>query len=175
MGFLSIQGGVLTYSQYKDQIETYKKHGLMQFVSVYNSHKSRLIPLKDLKWGEEMEYQLYVFDEQNKSIKLSNRGPELIHKFNQSSLASDHEINLMPEFGGWMIEAVPSKPYDSIIDAAQLLSCEQKLHVRREVLDEYCINQGMQIVSLANVPSLGTTDHIILDDKDYERLVNENK
>jgi hypothetical protein len=49
---------------------------------------------------------------------LSNRGPELIHKFNQSSLASDHEINLMPEFGGWMIEAVPSKPYDSIIDAA---------------------------------------------------------
>jgi len=55
------------------------------------------------------------------------------------------------------------------------LSCEQKLHARRDVLDDYCINQGMQIVSLANVPSLGTTDHIILDDKDYERQVNENK
>jgi len=74
----------------------------------------------------------------------------------------------MPEFGGWMIEAVPSKPYDSIIDAAQLLSCEEKLHVRRDVLDEYCINKGMQIVSLANAPALGTKDHIILDDKEYE-------
>jgi hypothetical protein len=46
----------------------------------------------------------------------------------------------MPEFGGWMIEAVPLKPYDSLIDAAELLSCEQKLHARREVLDEYCMN-----------------------------------
>ena len=62
MGFLSIQGGVLTYSEYKDKIETYKRHGLMQFASVYNSHKEKFIPLSDLKWGEEMEYQLYVFD-----------------------------------------------------------------------------------------------------------------
>ena len=78
MGFLNIQGGVLTYNQYKDKIETYKQHGLMQFASVYNAHKERYIPLKDLKWGEEMEYQLYVPDAQNKSIKLSNRGTELI-------------------------------------------------------------------------------------------------
>lgn len=50
----------------------------MQFVSVYNAHKKRFIPLKDLKWGEEMEYSLYVPDEKTQSIKLSNRGPELI-------------------------------------------------------------------------------------------------
>jgi len=33
----------------------------------------------------------------------------------------------MPEFGGWMIEAVPKDPYRSIIDAEELLSCEAKL------------------------------------------------
>jgi hypothetical protein len=37
----------------------------------------------------------------------------------------------MPEFGGWMIEAVPLKPYNSLIDPAELLSCEEKLLKRR--------------------------------------------
>lgn len=48
----------MTYEQYKDKIEMYKRHGLLQFVSLYKTHKSRFIELKDLKWGEEMEYQL---------------------------------------------------------------------------------------------------------------------
>lgn len=37
MGFLNVKGGVLTYNQYKEKIENYKKHGLMQFCSLYNS------------------------------------------------------------------------------------------------------------------------------------------
>ena len=115
----------------------------MQFISLYNSHKDRYIALKDLKWGEEMEYQLYVPDLKNKSIRLSNKGPQLIKEFNESSISKSNDINLMPEFGGWMIEAVPSKPYDSLIDAASLLSCESKLHIRRDVLDEFCVNKGM--------------------------------
>ena len=56
MGFFNVKGGVLTYNQYKEKIEQYKKHGLMQFVSLYDAHKNRQIALKDLKWGEEMEY-----------------------------------------------------------------------------------------------------------------------
>jgi hypothetical protein len=56
MGFLSVQGGVLTYNSYKDKIDQYNRHGLKQFVSIYDAHKERNIPLKELKWGEEMEY-----------------------------------------------------------------------------------------------------------------------
>ena len=59
MGFLNILGEVLTYDQYKEKIEQYKQHGLNQFLSVYNANKAKFIPLKDLKWGEEMEYQIY--------------------------------------------------------------------------------------------------------------------
>ena len=76
MGFLSVQGGLLTYNQYKNKVDQYKKHGLKQFVSIYDAHKSRHIPLQDLKWGEEMEYQLYLKNQSK--ILLSNRGPELI-------------------------------------------------------------------------------------------------
>jgi hypothetical protein len=56
MGFLNVKGNVLTYNQYKDKIEGYKRHGLLQFVSLYNAHKNKFIPLRDLKWGEEMEF-----------------------------------------------------------------------------------------------------------------------
>ena len=97
---------------------------------------------------------------QEKKIVLSNRGPELIQHFNSSKQGAKSGIVLMPEFGGWMIEAVPSKPYDSLIDAEELLSCEHKLHHRREVLDEFCSQYDIQIVSLPNAPSLGTANHI---------------
>ena len=29
MGFLSVQGGVLTFNQYKEKIEEFKRHGLL--------------------------------------------------------------------------------------------------------------------------------------------------
>ena len=58
---------------------------------------------------------------------MSNRGLELIEGFNNSTLSSENGIVLMPEFGGWMVEAVPKEPYKSIIDAEELLSCEMKL------------------------------------------------
>lgn len=38
---------------------------------------------------------------------MSNRGLELIEVFNNSELSSENGIVLMPEFGGWMVEAVP--------------------------------------------------------------------
>jgi len=58
---------------------------------------------------------------------MSNRGPELISVFNGSGRAEESGVVLMPEFGGWMIEAVPNQPYTSISDAEQLLSCCKKL------------------------------------------------
>ena len=79
----------------------------------------------------------------------------------------------MPEFGGWMVEAVPSKPYNSIVDPAELLSCEEKLHRRRHVLSDFFRDQGLQLVSSTNVGMLGTEDHMYLGDN--EELDNEYK
>ena len=59
---------------------------------------------------------------------MSNRGLELIDVFNKSPASKENEILLMPEFGGWMVEAVPTKPYCCTIDAGELLSCEFKLY-----------------------------------------------
>lgn len=36
-------------------------------------------------------------------------------------------FKLMPEFGNWMIEAVPNQPYGTYADPAQLLSSYAKI------------------------------------------------
>lgn len=86
----------------------------------------------------------------------------MIKKYNEADFSEDNEVYLMPEFGGWMIEAVPSKPYNSTIEAEDLLSCEDKLHRRREALQTFLRKQdsNLIIVSLPNAPGLGTPNHI---------------
>ena len=68
MGFLTVNGVLMTYDEYKHLQDMYKRHGLMQFVKLFNIHKDRQIDAADLHWGEEIEYHLYKFDEQKKSV-----------------------------------------------------------------------------------------------------------
>ena len=94
-----------------------------------------------------MEYQIYEPTNSkipgHQHMQLSNRGPELIKIFNEKYATPETDIVLMPEFGGWMVEAVPMNPYNSLLDAAELLSCEDKLHKRRAVLDEFFKEYGL--------------------------------
>ena len=83
MGYLTIQGKLLTYEEYKEQIETYKVHGLREFLEVYNAHKDVKKELKDLKWGEEMEYTLFYFDVSSQKLCLTNQGFKMIEEFNE--------------------------------------------------------------------------------------------
>ena len=137
MGLLKVAGKLLTYNEYKDQLEKHKMHGLKQFKSGYLAHKDKYIELKDLKWGEEMEYSIYKYDAELNMIKLSSRGPELIQEFNSRSDEYKDEVVLMPEFGCWMVEAVPTKPYNSLVEPIELLSVEDKLDHRRNTLDKF--------------------------------------
>jgi hypothetical protein len=56
MGFLSVMGFLMTYEEYKNWEVRYKRHGLMQFMNIYNAHRDKSIQKKDLHWGEEVEY-----------------------------------------------------------------------------------------------------------------------
>jgi len=59
MGFLTVNGMLMTYDEYKHKIKCYNALGLMQFANLYNIYKDRFIEEKDLHWGEEIEYHLY--------------------------------------------------------------------------------------------------------------------
>lgn len=100
----------MTYSEYKHLLEKYKQRGLLEFLEIYFAQKDKHRERRDLHWGEELEYTLFVFDEENKRIQLSNNAFDLLHEFNEEHREGTdlQEIDLHPEFGNWMVEAVPA-------------------------------------------------------------------
>ncbi len=159
MGFLTLNGKLLTYDEYKNVQHMYKRHGLMQFVKLYNIHKDRQIEEKDLHWGEEIEYHMYNFDEASNKVRLACDADDIIEKFEQytsmlddfgddemnsqmqdialfgfneaeRSEMGDPDFKLLPEFGNFMIEAVPNEPYGAYGDPNELLKCESKISNR---------------------------------------------
>ena len=85
MGFLDVKGRKMTYNEYNnpETIRKYKTNGLLQFLNIFKAHKDRFIPKKDLHWGEEMEYTLFVMDSSRKKAWLAAQGYSLIETFNQ--------------------------------------------------------------------------------------------
>lgn len=54
----------------------------------------------------------------------------------------------------------------SISDANILLSSMDKLKNRRNVLHKYFKDHNLMILSMPNAPSLGTKDHIVIEDEE---------
>lgn len=147
MGFLTVNGQLMTYDEYKHLVNLYRAHGILQFMKLYNVHKDREIAPEDLHWGEEIEYKLYKFDEEGKKVLLSCDADDIITDFTTQAQVfetfSDNEeeskaiaeltdqekpdFKLLPEFGNWMIEAVPTDPYGAYSDPSQLLQCGEKI------------------------------------------------
>jgi hypothetical protein len=85
-----------------------------------------------LHWGEEIEYHLYSLDKKKNTAKLSCDASDILRDFNEilESGVEDPGFKLLPEFGNWMIEAVPSVPYKNYADPNNLLSCFEKISTR---------------------------------------------
>ncbi len=72
MGYLTIEGRLMTYSEYRDNTVNYKLHGLKQFIKIYTAHKDRKMARENLHWGEEIEYSLFQFDAETQRVYLTN-------------------------------------------------------------------------------------------------------
>lgn len=77
-----------------------------------------------MHWGEEIEYHLYSLCHETKQVKLACDAREIIAKFKEQTEKTGEQslFKLLPEFGNWMIEAVPAEPYGTYSDPEQLLS-----------------------------------------------------
>ena len=81
MGFLTVNGNLMTYNEYEHLINLYRAHGIMQFMKLYNVHKDRQIAAEDLHWGEEIEYKLYKFDDANRKVYLTCDADDIMSDF----------------------------------------------------------------------------------------------
>jgi hypothetical protein len=81
MGFFTTLGYLMTYNEYKEHVKCYKRAGLIQFTNLIKAHRDRNIEAKDLHWGEEIEYHLYSFREDQNLVLLSCDCNELLERF----------------------------------------------------------------------------------------------
>ncbi|KAL7539988.1 hypothetical protein ACHAXR_010656, partial [Thalassiosira sp. AJA248-18] len=117
----------------KKNLNYVREAGVRQFISTYNRVKD--LKGDELLWGDEIEYGIFVLDPENKKIRLSLRAKEIMDNLNRNEEFYSYEnegCNWVPEYGAWMIEATPSRPYTGY--STDLLRVERNMRLRRKRL-----------------------------------------
>lgn len=108
-----------------------REAGVRQFISTYNRVKD--LKGDELLWGDEIEYGIFVLDPEQKKIRLSLRGKEIMDELNKKETSNSQMAegcNWVPEYGAWMVEATPNRPYTGY--ATDLLRVERNMRLRRK-------------------------------------------
>jgi hypothetical protein len=74
MGLLKV-GVPQPWEKSKKNLNYVREAGVRQFISTYNRVKD--LKADELLWGDEIEYGIFVLDEQNKKVRLSLRAKEV--------------------------------------------------------------------------------------------------
>jgi len=128
-----VKGVPITWEDSLKYLDYVKTHGIQQFLETW--HRVKDFSQDELKWGDEIECGIFVINAKSKSIKLQLRGAELLELLQQNELKVMHQsegCTWHPEFGTWMIESTPSRPYSNY--ATDLLRVERNMILRRRRL-----------------------------------------
>jgi len=74
-----------------------------------------------------------------------------------------------------MVEAVPARPYGPSHNPDELLSAFEKLKLRRKILEDHFFMHGVGLASLSSPLILGTKDHILIKDFEYQKQVIDHE
>lgn len=132
MGLLTV-GKPLSPEETKKASKHVRDHGISQFLCTWKRVKD--ISEDSLRFGDEIECGIFVIDSEKKTVKMSLRAAEIRDylSFKEDEVAHQTEgVSWHPEFGGWMIESTPSRPYSNY--ASELLRVERNMILRRRRL-----------------------------------------
>lgn len=154
MGLLT-EGSPLSWEETKKLSKHVREHGIEQFIHLYARLRDRQGDI--LKWGDEVEYILVKFDEENKTARVSLRAQDLLAQLNEKELADPNGVKSLwrPEYGAYMIEGTPGKPYGGLL--AHFNVVEANMKYRRQELSEL-LPTGESVMSITNFPRLGCID-----------------
>ncbi|KAL8721852.1 MAG: hypothetical protein Q9225_001566 [Loekoesia sp. 1 TL-2023] len=127
-----------------------------------------------LLWGDEVEYLVVAFDEQQQKVKLSLRQADILDALSKDEALQkqggcvpdlqkvaregDSLPTFHPEFGRFMLEATPGKPWG--IGIKDLLDVEPNMKWRRSIAKEH-MEPNEYPITLTTFPRLGTRDEFI--------------
>lgn len=166
MGLLA-KGTPLSWEKSKVHFAYVKKHGIIQFLNIWNSTKDNTSEI--FKWGDEIEYMLVSITEDSKSEKkaqLLMKGDKLLDEMERvnaeltTKYGANHcaQIVFHPEYGRHMIEATPGLPYDGFLK--NLKNVEQNMILRRQAIELLLKPQdGEYAMAITVFPLMGTPEH----------------
>jgi len=135
-----------------------REHGITQFLNTWRRVKD--IHDDELRFGDEIECGIFVINGLEKTVKLSIRGAEIRKILSEKEIENLHQVESCtwhPEFGAWMVESTPGKPYSNY--ANDLLRVEKNMIIRRRRLLSV-LNKNEIAPTTTCFPLLGVGDFI---------------
>lgn len=159
MGFL-FSSKSLDWQDSLEFLKYIRDHGIEQFLHTFHSVKSVKEDL--LRWGDELEYGVVRFEGSNQDPKrrvtASLRSSQIIDDLRRiddhgqvHGLSESDRFMWMPEYGSWMLESTPGKPYEGL---TSLLEVENNMMMRRSRLLS-CLRPDEIVPTLSCFPMLG--------------------
>ncbi|XP_011496435.1 PREDICTED: glutamate--cysteine ligase catalytic subunit [Ceratosolen solmsi marchali] len=154
MGLLS-EGSPLNWEETKKLSDHVRKHGIIQFINLYKRLRDREGDV--LKWGDEVEYILVKFNDSEKTAKVSLRAEKYLSQLQEKEHNDPSNVKSLwrPEYGAYMIEGTPGKPYGGLL--AHFNVVEANMQYRRQEATKL-LEPGEVLMSLTNFPRLGADD-----------------
>ncbi|KAF9118819.1 hypothetical protein BGW39_000844 [Mortierella sp. 14UC] len=157
MGLLSL-GTPMHWDEAKKYADHVRAHGIIQFLNLWEATKDSQ---KDcLLWGDEIEYMVVAYDEENKKAKLSLRVWEILQALEKEEEEANKDpakkllVNSSwhPEYGRYMLEGTPGEPYMGL--PRDLLEVERNMKLRRELACRF-MKPNEVPVTFTSFPRLG--------------------
>ncbi|KAK3554694.1 hypothetical protein QTP70_032655 [Hemibagrus guttatus] len=151
MGLLS-QGSPLNWTETKKYADHVRKHGILQFLNIYNKVKDRQ---KDvLKWGDEVEYMLVELDKKDEKARLVLNGNKVLDTLQEKGekVNPNHPTLWRPEYGSYMIEGTPGQPYGG--NMSEFSTVEDNMGKRRREASSM-LKKDETLCTITSFPRLG--------------------
>ncbi|KAK4141301.1 glutamate-cysteine ligase-domain-containing protein [Dichotomopilus funicola] len=164
MGLLAL-GTALDWPDAKKQADHVRSWGIRQLLEIWNKAKGK--ERDAMLWGDEVEYLVVTYSEDDPKVLLSLRQADIL-----AALAGDKDLAkaahtpngfaaqlsqpppvFHPEFGRFMLEATPGKPWG--IEFKELLEVEPNMKLRRIIAKEH-MRPNEHPITLTTFPTLGS-------------------
>ncbi|KAG8928419.1 hypothetical protein FRC02_006912, partial [Tulasnella sp. 418] len=156
MGLLAL-GTPLTWEDSKKYVDHVREHGITQFLNIWDRLKTR--EGDTLLWGDEIEYMVISFDDENKNAKLSLCQAEVLarlevvtERLRKEKPSSEDVPTFHPEYGRYMLETTPGRPYSGSLP--DLLSVEANMRYRRKLATSH-LKPNQLPITITSFPRLG--------------------
>eukprot|EP00300_Choanocystis_sp_HF-7_P003570 c12722_g1_i4.p1 GENE.c12722_g1_i4~~c12722_g1_i4.p1 ORF type:complete len:663 (+),score=134.95 c12722_g1_i4:53-1990(+) len=145
MGFLT-DGRTMTWEEALPHVEYVKNHGVEQFINMFRLAQAKQTP--EFLWGDEVEFLVVKLEDEEARLNL--RGPQILQQLVDSAPVQDPPAIWHPEYGSFMVEATPGKPYHGLA----IGEVEENMRYRRRTIQSI-LGPDEFVISMSNFPRLG--------------------